>query len=138
VGRLADEVDDDRRTLLAIMRRVGIRPSWSRTIIGRAGERLGRLKPNGSLIRRSSLTDLVELEALMLGVRGKLACWHTLAELAANDQIIGAAEVDELTGRANLQLTELESPRRRTATSVLGAGMTDVNAKTVTADDQTG
>lgn len=119
VGRLAAEVDEDRRTLLAIMRRVGSRPLWSRVIIGRAGERLGRLKPNGSLIRRSNLTDLVELEALMLGVRGKLACWHTLAELAANDPIIGAGEVDELTERANSQMKELESLRRRTAVSVL-------------------
>jgi hypothetical protein len=120
VSRLADEVDKDRRALLAIMRRVGSRPSWSSTIIGRVGERLGRLKPNGSLIRRTNLTDLVELEALMLGVRGKLACWHTLAEMAVNDPIIGPAEVDELTERANSQLRELESLRRGVAASVLG------------------
>jgi hypothetical protein len=40
--------------------------------------------------------------------------------MAVNDPIIGPAEVDELTERANSQLRELESLRRGVAASVLG------------------
>src|SRR6476646_9661868 len=68
VGRRAEEVAEDRLALLDIMRRLGVEPSRSKVLMGRTAERLGRLKPNGSLVRRSNLTDLIELEALMLGV----------------------------------------------------------------------
>jgi hypothetical protein len=119
VGRLAHEVDEDRNSLLSIMRRLGIRPSLHKVLLGRAGERLGRLKPNGSLLRRTNVTDLVEIEALLLGVRGKQAGWHALSLVAMNDPVLDEDEVAELVARAETQLSELEELRRRVGAQVL-------------------
>jgi hypothetical protein len=118
VGRMCAQVEEDRESLLAIMRRLEVHPSIARVVLGHVAERLGRLKPNGTLIRRSKLTDLVELEALALGVRGKLACWHLLREIVDHD-VVGFDTLDDLTERAEAQLGELERLRRQVGLAVL-------------------
>src|ERR671911_1296372 len=75
-ARLTSEIDDDRRALLATMSRLGIKPKQARQRAAPLLERLGRLKPNGSLVRRSPLSDLIELEGMSLGVNGKLRMWQ--------------------------------------------------------------
>ncbi|MDP9435302.1 MAG: hypothetical protein M3P93_08975, partial [Actinomycetota bacterium] len=47
--------------------------------------RSARLKANGHLLRRSPLSDLVEMEALVLGVQGKAAGFRALRSIAAGD-----------------------------------------------------
>jgi hypothetical protein len=42
------------------------------------GEKAARLKLNGHLLARSSLSSLEEVEMLRLGVEGKAAGWRTL------------------------------------------------------------
>src|SRR6476661_5979311 len=56
---LADEVAEDRDSLLVVMGDLGIRPRIHRMLAGRLAEKVGRLKPNGTLWHRSRLTDLV-------------------------------------------------------------------------------
>lgn len=73
VAALAAEVDVDLRTLLAIAQVLGIGENKPFGFAARAGETLGRLKPNGSLVRRSPLTDLIEIEGLLDAVAAKLA-----------------------------------------------------------------
>jgi hypothetical protein len=74
-------------------------------------EKAGRLKANGYLLRRSPLSDLVELEAMMLGVRGKAALWRVLLELAREDPRLDATELSALSERAKRQAGELETLR---------------------------
>jgi hypothetical protein len=76
------QVVDERETLRTIMADLGIDQNRILTLAARAGERLGRLKPNGSLTKRTPLTDLVEAEALRDAVAGKIAGWDALLAVA--------------------------------------------------------
>jgi hypothetical protein len=73
-------------------------------------ERAGRLKLNGSLFKYSPLSRLVELEALSLGVEGKLCLWVNLAELPQEG---GLEDFDlrALADRARDQRKRLEEQR---------------------------
>jgi hypothetical protein len=82
-GELADlagEVEEDCETLHAIMRAAGVSPDLVSGLLLRLGERVGRLKPNGRLLRRAPLSDLIEVEALVIAVRAKAAGWQALSQ----------------------------------------------------------
>ena len=74
------------------------------------GSQLGRLKLNGRLVRRSPLSDVLELEALGAGVTAKRDLWLALGvvepaipELDA-DQLVRLQQraVDQLAGIGEL------------------------------------
>ncbi|MFF7892107.1 hypothetical protein ACFZDI_09280 [Streptomyces sp. NPDC007907] len=110
---VADEIATDRSSLLGIMRRLDVPVRRYKVYAGRAAEQVGRLKSNGSLVRRSPLSTLWELEALALGVEGKLAGWETLRDLAATDERLDRRSLDELIERARRQHATLEALRHR-------------------------
>ncbi|MDQ3663648.1 MAG: hypothetical protein M3353_03180 [Actinomycetota bacterium] len=105
--RLADEVQTDRDALLSIMADLEITPSRLRVAVGHTVERLGRLKPNGTLIRRSPLTDLLEIEALRVAVLAKTAGWEVLREVAAREARLSRDTICDLLDRANDQRERL-------------------------------
>ncbi|SEB81326.1 MULTISPECIES: hypothetical protein [Streptomyces] len=121
VGPVAMEIAEDRAALLGIMRDLGVPVRRYKVCAGWAGERLGRLKGNGRLIRRSPLSTVLELEALRLGVEGKAAGWQTLRRLSAVDQRLDPARLDTLLERARRQQNTLEEWRIREAETVFGA-----------------
>jgi hypothetical protein len=55
-----------------------VEPSRTKVAALRAAELFGRLKLNGSFFRSSPLSKVVELETLLVGVRGKEALWTAL------------------------------------------------------------
>jgi hypothetical protein len=119
--RLAVEIARDRETLLEFMvalrvpvRRYKVWAAW-------AGERAGRLKPNGHLVSRSVLSNLEELEILRLGVEGKAAGWRTLRVLADRDSRLDPARLDGLISRARRQADQVEELRVSAADQVIGA-----------------
>lgn len=118
LGPIAKEIAEDRRSLVDIMRRLDIPIRRYKVYAGRLAERVGRLKSNGSLVRRSPLTTMVELEFLRLGVEGKAACWQTLRELTDTEERLDAQHLDVLADRAVRQLSNLEELRRRQARKV--------------------
>ncbi len=81
--------------------------------VGWLGEKLGRLKPNASLVHRSPLSDVVELEGLRLTVQGKLGCWRALRVVADHDARVAAQEMDILVGRAEDQARRVDVLHRR-------------------------
>ena len=85
------------------------------TALGWLGEKVGRLKPNGYVVRRSPLADVIELEGLRLATYGKLACWQVLVGVAADDDRVPAAELEHLVDRAEEQLARLDALHLRTA-----------------------
>jgi hypothetical protein len=115
LGRLAREIAEDRRSLLDVMRRLGVPVRRHKVIAGWAGEKAGRLKANGRVVRRSPLSSLVELEAMRLGVEGKASGWRTLRELADGDDRLDAGLLDTLIARAHDQAELLEDIRVRRA-----------------------
>jgi hypothetical protein len=75
--------------------------------LGWIGERLGRLKPNGYVVSRSPLADVVELEAMRVAVHAQLACWQVLRAVAVHDSRIATTEVEDLIARAEDQEARL-------------------------------
>jgi hypothetical protein len=116
---LADEIAEDRESLLAIMRRLDIPVRHYKVYAGQVAERVGRLKSNGRLVRRSPLSPLLELEALRLGVEGKTAGWQALRELADGEERLDPQRLDDLLERARRQQSTLEELRRREVAAAL-------------------
>ncbi|MFF9765072.1 hypothetical protein ACF1GT_00260 [Streptomyces sp. NPDC014636] len=119
VAPVAAEIAQDRSALLSIMRDLGVPVRRYKVCAGWAGERLGRLKGNGRLIRRSPLTNVLELEGLRLGVEGKAAGWQTLRRLSTIDQRLDPGQLDVLLERARQQQKTLEEWRVREVETVL-------------------
>ena len=112
---LADQIDADRGSLLAIMRVLNVRVDRVKILGGWGAEKLGRLKFNGQLLGDSPLSRIVELEALSLGVHGKLALWRALQELELAELSSASVPLADLIARAEQQLAGLESHRLRAA-----------------------
>jgi hypothetical protein len=117
--RLLDELVEDRETLLGLMRAVGVGVDPVKRVVPLIGERAGRLKLNGSLFGYSPLSRLVELEALSLGVEGKLAMWVNLGTLPQDGGLEGF-DFGALADRARAQRKGLEEQRLEAARVALG------------------
>ncbi len=113
VGPIADEIAEDRADLLHIMRSLDVPVRHYKIVAGRLAERVGRLKANGRVVRRSPLAPMLELELLRLGVEGKAAAWRTLRRLADTDDRLDPGRLDSLLERAERQLETLEALRLR-------------------------
>ncbi len=111
LGRLAQEIDEDRDVLIGLMGKLQIPPDRLKVLAGWGAEKLARLKPNGRLVSYSPLSRLLELEGLLLGVRGKLALWIALQAIEAEESALARADLESLCGRAERQIEELEQRR---------------------------
>jgi hypothetical protein len=107
---LAGEIDQDRRTLQDVLKRLGVRGDPVKLLSAVVAERLGRFKLNGELLRYSPLSRLEEIEILMLGVEGKLALWRALR---ANLDV--EVDFDDLIRRGTAQRRRLERLRLKAA-----------------------
>jgi len=114
---LAADIAADREALERVMERLGVKPSRVKDGAFWTAEKLGRLKPNNSLLSYSPLSRVVELEGLVIGVTGKLALWESLRE-AVGERIDGV-EFAALSERAADQRSRLEALRRRAAAEAL-------------------
>jgi hypothetical protein len=119
--RLAADIAQDRRALLDLMAVLGLPVRHYKLRAAWAAEKAARLKLNGSLLGRSPLSNLEELEMLRLGVEGKAAGWRTLRELAKADGRLKPDTLDELIGRAREQARLLEELRVQAAARLVGA-----------------
>lgn len=113
------QIEEDRETLLELMRRLDIEPDRAKQALGWTAEKLGRLKLNGQLLGYSPLSRLVELEGLMLGVTGKLAMWLALLPALSGDPRIEGIDLQQLADRARDQRQAVEKLRRRAAVEAL-------------------
>jgi hypothetical protein len=118
---LARQVEQDRDSLIQIMTDLGVSTDHPKVALGWLAEKAGRLKPNGRLFSRSPLSDLLELESMLLGVHGKAACWRTLRTLADTDERLFADHLDTLLERAEQQSAELERLRLAAAARTLSS-----------------
>jgi hypothetical protein len=106
---LTAEIEEDRDTLQDVMEAVDAGRDRLKVTGAWAGEKLGRLKLNGSLLGYSPLSRVVEVEGLRLGVEGKACLWKMLRELA--DPRLSGFDFDALIVRAERQRDELELHR---------------------------
>lgn len=116
---LAEQIARDRSALEEVMRQLDVPPSTVKVGLVRIAERLGRLKLNGRLFARSPLSLVIELEALVVGIRGKEALWTAL--LTAGRRPTGI-DLDALVDSARTQAREVDALRLAAAAGVLGSG----------------
>jgi hypothetical protein len=107
--RLRDEARADLESLRSVMRRLEVPESRQMAALGWLGEKAGRLKPNGYLLRRSPMADVIELEGLRAAVQGKLACWQVLRVITVEDERLSQAELETLIDRAEDQADRLRT-----------------------------
>ena len=122
VEPVADLLDDDRRALLEVMSALGVRVQHHKVLGGWAAEKVGRLKGNGSLLRRSPLSTVVELEGLQLVLTYDAALWRTLAALHTDGErrLAEARPADRMHAATSLG-EALEDVRLREGVRVLSA-----------------
>lgn len=118
MAELTREVEEDRESLAQIMTDLRVPVDHSKVALGWLAEKAGRLKPNGHLLSRSPLSDVLEVESMLLGVLGKAACWRTLRALAETDRRLRTANLETLLERAERQSAILEAMRVAAASRV--------------------
>jgi len=107
LATIAGEIDADRSTLMDVMNRLSVGRDPAKLALAWGAERAGRLKLNGTLLSYSPLSRLEELEALILGVHGKLALWETLRRTHGGDARLSGIDLDDLVERARSQRRRL-------------------------------
>jgi hypothetical protein len=121
LGQIATEIEEDKETLRTVMKRFGAAENPLKTGLARVAERTGRVfKLNGRLLSYSPLSRLEELEALRIGVEGKLALWRTLKESLGADPRLEGIDLDELAKRAERHRDQLEAMRLEAAREAFG------------------
>lgn len=118
--RLSMEIEEDRRTLQAIVAQLGLRKSKPKEAVAWFGEKVARLKLNGQFRGYSPLSRIVELEALSVGVAGKLALWQSLESVPALSEQLSRFDLDQLSERARRQRAEIEEQRINAARETFG------------------
>jgi hypothetical protein len=113
LSRLAEEIAEDREALEGVMDELGVGPSRVKDTAAWTAEKMGRLKPNNSLLSYSPLSRVVEIEGLLIGVTGKLALWQSLRAAAGDD--LDGFDFAAMSERAQDQRGRLERLRERAA-----------------------
>jgi hypothetical protein len=117
--QLAGDIEADADALSALMASLQVRRNALKQASGWAAEKVSRLKLNRWFNGSERLTVLLEIEALALGVEGKLSLWRGLQAVADSRPELKAAPLDEWAARAEEQRAGLEQERLREAEAVL-------------------
>lgn len=117
---LLGEVRADQQALEALMEQLGIDKSPVKQASIWVVEKFTRLKFMTSGATGEQLRNLLELEALRLGVQGKHALWLALEEIADLDPRLAGPDLKNLRARAELQIESIEEHRLQAARSAFG------------------
>lgn len=107
VRRIHGQLVGERADLRAMMKALGIRKNPVLGTLARSAERVGRLKPNGDLLHRTAMTDLVELEAMAVTLAARLARWESLRAIADDEPTLDPVELGRLVKQARAQRKSL-------------------------------
>jgi hypothetical protein len=116
-SRLAEEIEQDKATLEVLMDRLDVRKKKLRLAVAAMTETAGRLKPNGRMVGYSPLSRVVELEALTIGITGKLELWQSLK---ATGERVDGVEPERLIERAEDQRNRVSALRLQAAREAFG------------------
>lgn len=113
--RLDREAEGDQKVIRDILECFGGTEDLAKEAGAWIAEKLGRLKLNGMLTGYSALSRLEEVEALVLGIRGRMALWASIEEAARTDERLRGIDVEELLNRSRSQYEEAERLRLEAA-----------------------
>jgi hypothetical protein len=108
---IAAEIEEDRQTLLNLMRRMGTRKNPIKQATGRIAELASRVKFSGLLSGEPEHGAFLALESLTLGVAGKACLWTALKKVSGTYPLLSPADLDALIDRAESQHSVLERER---------------------------
>jgi hypothetical protein len=120
LATLAEEIDEDRRTLIELMERLTIPRSKVKVPAAWALEKVARLKLNGRIRGYSPLSRLIELEGLAGGIEAKRAMWLALLQIRSSDERLKDFPLEALAARAEDQRQRLEPHRLSAAIEAMG------------------
>jgi hypothetical protein len=122
LAALRNDIEADRRELQALMSRLGIVENRSRKVSGWLAEKLTQLKLRVDDRAGGSLWLLESLEAVALGIDGKLALWRALSAAADVAPELQSADYQRLARRAEEQRQRIEVLRLEAAKAALAPG----------------
>ena len=112
---LLEEVRADREVLERLMDRLDVEMSTVKQAGTWLMEKVSRLKLMVSERSHPELRNLIELEALRLGVQGKQALWLALEQVADLDERLAETDFAALADRAEHQVLGIEQRRLQAA-----------------------
>lgn len=112
-ARIREELFEEREWLRGLVERLGSTEPTLTQVVAKVGERVSRLKPNGDLLQRTELTDVIDLEAMHDAVSGKVAGWEALLEL--EDSRVDRAGLERLHAQGLRQIQDLKEHHRAAA-----------------------
>lgn len=114
LNRIAEELDEEHEHLADLIDQLGLHQPLPMRLLARAGELIGRVKPNGRILSSTPTTPVLELELFRGAVNAKQGLWEVLA--THSDQLgLDRARYDRLTQNADEQarvLTNLHATIR--------------------------
>lgn len=122
VRRIHGELVEERVALRAMMDALGVHENPLLNSMALAAERVARLKPNGDLLHRTTMTDLVELESMVIALGGKLAGWESLLAIVDDEPRLDRALLEQLAAQAREQQATVRELHRAAAARALGPG----------------
>jgi hypothetical protein len=105
IRRVADAIDEDQRTLGRLRETYAGGGFSVKRMLAQGAERVGRLKLNGSLVGYTPLARVLELEALIAGVKSKRLLWRSLRRTDVAQNV----DLDYMESRAKEQIDTLIS-----------------------------
>ncbi len=120
LAQLRKEIERDRAELQRLIDEMEIERPVVREVTGWLAGKLAELKMSLDDTARGRLQMLEGLEALELGIQGKLALWRALAEAARSaPSLRGIVDYEALSRRALDQIDQVEALRLEAARSAL-------------------
>jgi hypothetical protein len=117
---LRAEIDDDQKVVKQLLRDLGGKESKARKAVAWLTEKVGQAKLKLDDPGTGQLRLLEALEALALGIQGKLALWRALAVAADRVPRLRPLDLPRLESRAREQHDRVEIQRLRVARSAFG------------------
>jgi hypothetical protein len=115
LARIRAEIEADQQTLQRILSDMGGKESPLRKAAAWLTEKLGQVKLGLDDKGSGELRVLEALEALGLGIQGKLMLWRALEAVRGSVPSLGGIDLQQLQQRAERQLRRLEELRLRAA-----------------------
>ncbi|MCA5893981.1 NAD-dependent epimerase/dehydratase family protein [Isoptericola sp. NEAU-Y5] len=104
---IAEQIRGERELYLSLLGALGLPRRRHRQLLAGIAERLGRLKLNGRVVRRSPMSVVLETELMRSAVVGKVGGWQTLEE-HARELGLDPAQFHELAESGQRQIATLD------------------------------
>ena len=117
---LAAEVKQDQASLHKIMEGIGVETSAVHNAGAWVAEKFGRIKLGFGGDEKGGIRLLQALEALAVGITGKILLWRALEVAPVARDYLKNADFDLLKARAEEQLERIEVRRLHAAKAALG------------------